>query len=102
MIRRKSCQRYVIFFRRNHVKGANLSGGQKARLALARAVYQNHDIYLLDDPFAEIDLKVARHIFDKCIGPKGILHDKTRLLVTHSAHFLNYADQVLVMKGTFF
>ncbi|KAL1466255.1 hypothetical protein MTO96_042863, partial [Rhipicephalus appendiculatus] len=64
-------------------KGINLSGGQKQRVSLARAVYNDADIYLLDDPLSAVDSHVGKHIFDQVIGPKGVLKDKTRLLVTH-------------------
>uniref|UniRef100_A0A914W5V4 Uncharacterized protein n=1 Tax=Plectus sambesii TaxID=2011161 RepID=A0A914W5V4_9BILA len=79
-------------------KGINLSGGQKARVSLARAVYQNHDIYLLDDPISAVDSHVARHLFDKVIGPSGILRDKTRILVTHSLAYLKHVDKIVVMQ----
>ena len=62
-------------------KGVTLSGGQKSRVSLARAVYQNKDIYLLDDPLSAVDPKVASNIFFNCIN--GLLKDKTRVLVTH-------------------
>jgi ABC-type phosphate/phosphonate transport system ATPase subunit len=62
-------------------KGINLSGGQKHRVALARAVYSRADVYLLDDPLSAVDVHVGRHIFEDCIC--GELAGKTRLLVTH-------------------
>jgi ABC-type transport system involved in cytochrome bd biosynthesis fused ATPase/permease subunit len=62
-------------------KGINLSGGQKHRVALARAVYSAADVYLLDDPLSAVDVHVGRHIFEACIC--GELAGKTRLLVTH-------------------
>ena len=80
-------------------KGINLSGGQKARVALARAVYQNYDVYLLDDPLSAVDSHVGKWIFDNVIGPDGILRNKTRVLVTHGVGFLKYADQVIMMEG---
>lgn len=58
------------------VQGLNLSGGQKQRVSLARAVYRNADVYLLDDPLSAVDIHVGQHIFDKVIGPKGILKNK--------------------------
>ncbi|CAF0823034.1 unnamed protein product [Didymodactylos carnosus] len=78
--------------------GATLSGGQKARVALARAAYQDKDIYLLDDPLSAVDVNVARYLFTKCI--KGILKHKTRLLCTHQVQYAKQADYViLVDKG---
>ena len=62
-------------------KGVNISGGQKARISLARAVYSNADIMLLDDPLSAVDPEVANKIFDECI--KGALQDKVVILVTH-------------------
>ncbi|ULT92472.1 hypothetical protein L3Y34_009926 [Caenorhabditis briggsae] len=78
-------------------KGINLSGGQKARVSLARAVYQNLDVYLLDDPLSAVDAHVGRHIFEKVIGPNGLLRQKTRILVTHGLTFTKLADEILVL-----
>nr|XP_049593463.1 multidrug resistance-associated protein 1-like isoform X1 [Syngnathus scovelli] len=81
-------------------KGLNLSGGQKQRISLARAVYRKSDVYLLDDPLSAVDAHVGRHIFDRVIGPRGLLKRKTRVLVTHSLGLLaGAADLVLVMEG---
>ncbi|KAA0713229.1 Multidrug resistance-associated protein 4 [Triplophysa tibetana] len=77
-------------------RGATLSGGQKARVNLARAVYQDADIYLLDDPLSAVDAEVGRHLFEQCIC--GILKEKPRILVTHQLQFLKAADQILVLK----
>ena len=63
-------------------QGINLSGGQKQRISLARAVYNNADIYLLDDPLSAVDAHVGKHIFDHVIGPNGLLKGKTRLMVS--------------------
>ena len=62
------------------VQGINLSGGQKTRLCLARAVYQNQDVYLLDDPLSALDANVARSVFDRVIGPEGMLKNKVSVL----------------------
>lgn len=77
-------------------KGINLSGGQKQRIQLARAIYQNSDVYLLDDVFSAVDAHTGSHLFKECI--LGILCGKTILLVTHQVEFLTGADLVLVMK----
>jgi len=63
-------------------KGVNLSGGQKARVSLARAIYSNCDIYLLDDPISAVDVHVAKFIIYECLN--GYLKEKTRILVTHA------------------
>ncbi|XP_058399729.1 ATP-binding cassette sub-family C member 2 [Diceros bicornis minor] len=82
-------------------KGINLSGGQKQRISLARATYQNSDIYILDDPLSAVDAHVGKHIFNKVLGPNGLLKGKTRLLVTHSIHFLPQVDEIVVLgNGT--
>lgn len=79
-------------------KGINLSGGQKQRVSLARAVYADADIYYLDDPLSAVDSHVGKHIFEQVIGSKGILRNKTRVLVTHAITYLPQTDQILVMK----
>uniref|UniRef100_A0A1I7VWL8 ABC-type glutathione-S-conjugate transporter n=1 Tax=Loa loa TaxID=7209 RepID=A0A1I7VWL8_LOALO len=79
-------------------KGINLSGGQKARVALARAVYQDRDIYLLDDPLSAADSHVGEHIFAKVIGHNGLLRHKTRVLVTNNLAYLNKVDVVAYMQ----
>ncbi|CAG9537242.1 unnamed protein product [Cercopithifilaria johnstoni] len=79
-------------------KGINLSGGQKARVALARAIYQNCDIYLLDDPLSAVDSHVGKHIFEKVIGHNGLLRDKARILVTNNLAYLNKVDTVAYMQ----
>ena len=78
-------------------KGINLSGGQRARVALARACYANADVYLLDDPLSAVDAHVGRHLFDSCMC--DLLAGKTRILVTHQLHYLAAADLVAVVKG---
>ncbi|XP_046388552.1 multidrug resistance-associated protein 1-like [Ischnura elegans] len=79
-------------------KGINLSGGQKQRISLARAVYCDADIYLLDDPLSAVDSHVGKHIFDGVIGHKGVLRSKTRVLVTHGITFLPQVDKIIVLK----
>uniref|UniRef100_A0A8C1P9D2 Uncharacterized protein n=1 Tax=Cyprinus carpio TaxID=7962 RepID=A0A8C1P9D2_CYPCA len=78
-------------------KGINLSGGQKQRVSLARAVYSSADVYLLDDPLSAVDSHVGKHLFERVIGPKGLLKDKTRILVTHGISFLPYVDEIVVL-----
>jgi len=77
-------------------RGEVLSGGQKARVSLARAVYTDADIYLLDDPLSAVDLKVGQHIYERCIN--GLLGDKTRLLTSHQEQHMKEADQVIVLQ----
>ena len=79
-------------------KGINLSGGQKARISLARSVYQNHDVYLLDDPLSAVDSHVGAQLFLNVLGPEGMLRNKTRILVTHELSYLKYASLILVMQ----
>ncbi|XP_014035059.1 ATP-binding cassette sub-family C member 3 isoform X2 [Salmo salar] len=78
-------------------KGINLSGGQRQRVSLARALYNEADVYLLDDPLSAVDAHVAKHIFDHVIGPEGALQGKTRILVTHGISFLPQVDNIVVM-----
>ncbi|XP_068644652.1 ABC transporter C family member 10 [Aristolochia californica] len=78
-------------------RGVNLSGGQKQRIQLARAVYQNADIYLLDDPFSAVDAHTATSLFNECI--MGCLSEKTVLLVTHQVDFLPAFNSVLLMSN---
>ncbi|EMD38835.1 hypothetical protein CERSUDRAFT_92869 [Gelatoporia subvermispora B] len=79
-------------------KGITLSGGQRARVALARAVYARADIILLDDVLAALDSHVARHVFDHALGPSGILATKARIVVTNSIHFLKQFDQIAYIR----
>ncbi|XP_052050863.1 ATP-binding cassette sub-family C member 3 isoform X2 [Apodemus sylvaticus] len=78
-------------------KGINLSGGQRQRVSLARAVYSDANIFLLDDPLSAVDSHVAKHIFDQVIGPEGVLAGKTRVLVTHGISFLPQTDFIIVL-----
>ncbi|XP_048799527.1 multidrug resistance-associated protein 1-like isoform X4 [Lagopus muta] len=79
-------------------RGVNISGGQKQRVSLARAVYSNADLYLLDDPLSAVDVHVGKHLFEKLIGPSGLLKSKTRVLVTHNLTLLPHADLIIVME----
>ncbi|KAF9048225.1 multidrug resistance-associated ABC transporter [Hymenopellis radicata] len=79
-------------------KGITLSGGQRARIALARAVYARADLVLLDDVLAAVDSHVARHIFNNVIGPQGILATKARILVTNSIAFIKDFDHVAFIR----
>jgi ATP-binding cassette, subfamily C (CFTR/MRP), member 4 len=77
-------------------RGTTLSGGQKARLALARALYADADILLLDDPISAVDAKVAHTIHEQCLRP--LSRTKTVVLVTHQIGFLYDCDQVIIME----
>ncbi|XP_067119202.1 ATP-binding cassette sub-family C member 4-like [Centruroides vittatus] len=78
-------------------RGVIMSGGQKARINLARALYLDADIFLLDDPLSAVDVPVARHLFQKCI--MEYLNDKVCILVTHQTQFLNSTTKVLMLNG---
>lgn len=89
-------------------KGISLSGGQKARLSLARAVYSRADLYLLDDPLAAVDEHVSTHLIDHVLGPNGLLKTKTKVLATNKITALSIADSVtllengeIIQQGTF-
>lgn len=75
--------------------GSSLSGGQRARVNLARAVYKRADLYLFDDPLSAVDARVAKHLFHKCI--EKYLDGKTRILVTHQLQFVKQADIIVVL-----
>uniref|UniRef100_A0AAA9S4U5 ATP binding cassette subfamily C member 4 n=1 Tax=Bos taurus TaxID=9913 RepID=A0AAA9S4U5_BOVIN len=77
-------------------RGIPLSEGQKARVSLARAVYQDADIYLLDDPLSAVDAIVSRHLFEQCV--RQALKEKITILVTHQLQYLKYASQILILK----
>ncbi|GAB0088842.1 probable multidrug resistance-associated protein lethal(2)03659 [Sergentomyia squamirostris] len=79
-------------------RGQSLSGGQKARISLARAVYREASIYLLDDPLSAVDTHVGRHLFDQCM--RNFLRGKIVVLVTHQLQYLQHADQIVILdKG---
>ncbi|CAI9259815.1 unnamed protein product [Lactuca saligna] len=77
-------------------RGLNMSGGQKQRIQLARAVYSDADIYLLDDPFSAVDAHTAATLFNDCV--MTALREKTVILVTHQVEFLSEVDNILVME----
>ena len=78
-------------------RGITISGGQKQRLNIARAIYFDADIVLLDDPLSAVDAHVGRHIFDNAI--LGLLRDKCRILATHQLWVLNRCDRIIWMEG---
>uniref|UniRef100_A0A1Q3F1A4 Putative abc transporter c family member 3 n=2 Tax=Culex tarsalis TaxID=7177 RepID=A0A1Q3F1A4_CULTA len=77
-------------------RGVSLSGGQKARISLARAVYRRASVYLLDDPLSAVDAHVGRHLFDHCM--RDYLKGKVVILVTHQLQYLQNADQIVILK----
>ncbi|XP_012339261.1 probable multidrug resistance-associated protein lethal(2)03659 [Apis florea] len=77
-------------------RGISLSGGQRARINLARAVYSETEIYLLDDPLSAVDAHVGKHMFEECIVK--YLKGKTRILVTHQLQYLQTVDRIIVLK----
>jgi ABC-type multidrug transport system fused ATPase/permease subunit len=77
-------------------KGINLSGGQKQRVSIARAVYDDADVYIFDDPLSALDTEVGGKIFSECISEA--LKDKTRILVTNQLQYLSSCDKILVIK----
>lgn len=82
-------------------RGILLSGGQKARINLARAVYKNADIYLLDDPLSAVDTEVGKHLYDQCIC--GYLKNKSVVLITHQLQYLSKVNTIyLLEKGNIF
>ncbi|XP_073988840.1 ATP-binding cassette sub-family C member 4-like isoform X2 [Rhodnius prolixus] len=78
-------------------RGASLSGGQKARINLARAVYKEADIYLLDDPLSAVDPQVSKRLFHDCI--KGFLKGKTIILATHHLEVIKYTDHIILLQN---
>ncbi|XP_048648010.1 ATP-binding cassette sub-family C member 12 isoform X1 [Marmota marmota marmota] len=77
-------------------RGLNLSGGQRQRISLARAVYSDRQLYLLDDPLSSVDAHVGKHVFEECI--KKTLRGKTVVLVTHQLQFLESCDEVILLE----
>ncbi|XP_037300681.1 multidrug resistance-associated protein 4 [Manduca sexta] len=78
-------------------RGISLSGGQRARVGLARACYRQADIYLLDDPLSAVDTHVGKQLASECIN--GLLKNSTRILVTHQLHHLKTADKVIILRN---
>lgn len=78
-------------------RGITISGGQKQRLNIARAIYFDSDIVIMDDPLSAVDAHVGRHIFDNAI--LGLLKDKCRILATHQLWVLNRCDRIIWMEG---
>ncbi|CAK1599826.1 unnamed protein product [Parnassius mnemosyne] len=78
-------------------RGTSLSGGQRARIGLARACYRQADLYLLDDPLSAVDTHVGKHLISECIT--GLLWNTTRILVTHQLHHLKAADNVIILRS---
>ncbi|KAI5957926.1 hypothetical protein CANMA_004358 [Candida margitis] len=78
-------------------RGITLSGGQKARINLARAVYANKDIILLDDVLSAVDARVGKHIMNNCL--LDLLKEKTRVLATHQLSLIGSADRVIFLNG---
>ena len=79
-------------------RGISLSGGQKARVALARAVYARADVYLLDDVLSAVDSHVGKHITDNVLGTRGLLASKTRILSTNAIPVLRQASYITLLK----
>ncbi|XP_011494146.1 PREDICTED: multidrug resistance-associated protein 4-like [Ceratosolen solmsi marchali] len=77
-------------------RGSSLSGGQRARINLARAVYRQADIYLLDDPLSAVDTHVGKHLFEECL--QRYLNTKTRILATHQLQYIKNADSIILME----
>ena len=78
-------------------RGINLSGGQKQRISIARAIYSNADIYIIDDCLSALDAYVGRKIYENVL--KGELKNKTIIFITHALHYVTEADRVAVMKN---
>lgn len=80
-------------------RGISLSGGQKARLTLARAVYARADIYVLDDCLSAVDSHVGRHLINRVLGPQGLLKSKTRILATNAITVLKDSDFIVLLRN---
>ncbi|KAL9978591.1 hypothetical protein ACROYT_G016125 [Oculina patagonica] len=96
-------QKDIAHFRKHDLteigqRGVILSGGQRARVSLARAIYSDADIYLLDDPLSAVDAKVGKHLFERCI--KEYLEGRIRILVTHQLQFLEQTDSIVILRNS--
>ncbi|KYM96120.1 hypothetical protein ALC62_13171 [Cyphomyrmex costatus] len=80
-------------------RGTALSGGQRARINLARAIYRDADIYLFDDPLSAVDTHVGRHLFNECMN--NYLRNKTRILVTHQLQYLKQCDYIVILNNVY-
>lgn len=80
-------------------RGVNLSGGQKARVSLARALYSDADLYLLDAPLSAVDSAVSAGLIQGLFGPQGLLAGKAQIVVTHELKLLPYSSKVVVLGG---
>lgn len=78
-------------------KGITLSGGQKARINLARAVYADKEVILMDDVLSAVDARVGKHILNNCF--LGLLGNKTRVLATHQLSLIGQADRIIFLNG---
>lgn len=79
-------------------RGLSLSGGQRARVALARAAYSDAQVVLLDDPLAAVDGAVARHLMAECIGPGGLLSDRLVIMATNQLELLRAARRIVLLR----
>ncbi|XP_011877734.1 PREDICTED: multidrug resistance-associated protein 4-like [Vollenhovia emeryi] len=77
-------------------RGSSLSGGQKARINLARALYRQSDIYLMDDPLSAVDAHVSKHLFQECM--QKYLAGKTRILATHQLQYIKGVDAIILLE----
>ncbi|KAJ2797681.1 hypothetical protein H4R20_005096, partial [Coemansia guatemalensis] len=80
-------------------RGINLSGGQKMRVSLARAVYSRADVYVIDDPLAAVDAHVSKHLFTHVLGPRGMLQSRARILVTNAVQYLKDVDNIVMLRN---
>ncbi|KAJ2518877.1 hypothetical protein H4217_003055, partial [Coemansia sp. RSA 1939] len=79
-------------------KGINLSGGQKARVSLARAVYSRADVYILDDPLSAVDAHVGKHLFEHVLGPRGLLQSRCRIHITNAIPYITKCDAAMLLR----